>query len=100
MLACSRALGDLSLTQHGVSAEPFIATAVVNCSASRGALYLVLACDGLWDAVEDDQAATVVNAVFEAGGDSTAAATTLRNLATTRGSLDNISVMVVALGGQ
>jgi serine/threonine protein phosphatase PrpC len=50
-LAVSRALGDCALKQHGVSAIP------AQCSVVLGDehRFLILACDGLWDVVSDQE---------------------------------------------
>jgi hypothetical protein len=48
---------------------------LVHCD---GDAYLILACDGLWDAVTDSEAAALVGGVVGAGGGPTDVATTLR----------------------
>jgi protein phosphatase 2C family protein 2/3 len=127
MLACSRAFGDLTLRKHGVSSEPYISQTmlVMHSSAGgegggggaggsvaqeeetegggglvqhcEGAAYLILACDGLFDAVTDSEAAAIVGAVVGAGGEMSDAAKTLQNVASKRGSMDNISILVIML---
>jgi serine/threonine protein phosphatase PrpC len=54
MLAVSRALGDLILQPY-VSAEPEIKKIMV----SNKHKLLILACDGLWDVVGDQEAVTL-----------------------------------------
>lgn len=88
VLAVSRALGDVFL-QPAVTPEPTIREIVLE----DGDELLILACDGLWDVVRDQQAVDIAlqhrNAL--------SAATCLRDAAFARGSEDNISVIVVQL---
>jgi len=88
ILAVSRAFGDFSLKPY-VSAIPYIS----ETSLTPDHLFLVMACDGLWDVLSDDQVVSIV------ASQSTAheAAELLRRTAFTRGSDDNISVIVIFL---
>lgn len=104
-LAVSRSLGDHHLKSVGVSCVPDVCTCVLD-HLEAGSL-LVLASDGLWDALEDDEAREVVQGVLEkavakgGGPDVVAgylrdhAARTLVETAKERGSRDNILAMVV-----
>lgn len=88
-LAVSRAFGDAHLKNFGVSATPELSAIRLT---PRDA-FLVLASDGLWDVVDEQQcAASVLRA-----SDPLAAARSLCDLASTRGSMDNITVLVVSL---
>jgi len=88
-LAVSRAFGDAHLKPYGVSSTPELSA----ISLSPRDCYLVLASDGLWDVVDEQQcAASVLRA-----SDPLSAARSLCDLATTRGSMDNITVLVIAL---
>ena len=58
-------------------------------------LFVVLACDGVWD-VMDDQAA--VDIVLEHWGDPAAAASTIVRRALSSGSGDNLTAQVVTFG--
>eukprot|EP01118_Nematostelium_gracile_P008625 TRINITY_DN2859_c0_g1_i1.p1 TRINITY_DN2859_c0_g1~~TRINITY_DN2859_c0_g1_i1.p1 ORF type:complete len:545 (-),score=137.82 TRINITY_DN2859_c0_g1_i1:107-1741(-) len=87
-LSVARALGDFQL-------EPFI-----SCIPEvRGPIniqdhsnqFLILACDGLWDVVTDQEAVTLVVNV----NDPEEAAITLRDYALEKGSEDNVSVVVI-----
>ncbi len=49
MLAVSRAIGDASMSPF-VSAEPFINSVELNNDAQ----FLILACDGVWDVLSDE----------------------------------------------
>lgn len=51
-LAITRAFGDHSLKKDGVSAKPFIKKHVLRSSDK----YLVVASDGVWDSMEDQDA--------------------------------------------
>jgi len=101
-LSVSRSLGDHHLKGAGVSCVPDYCT----CSAS-GSHALVIASDGLWDALSDDDAREVLNGCTEraaaAGGgrDGVAgylrdnAARSLVETAKERGSRDNILALVM-----
>ena len=88
MLAVTRALGDLTMKDH-VTCEPYVSTT----SLQDGDTHLIVACDGVWDVMEDDEAAGVVSASSSAQE----AATRLLRQSLKAGSTDNISVMVVEL---
>jgi len=85
VLALSRALGDNDLQPH-VTYEPelFFVETVPDDK------FLILACDGLWDVVTNQQAVDIVLGC----DDAVSAATALRDIANSLGSLDNISVIV------
>ncbi|TVU25975.1 hypothetical protein EJB05_28499, partial [Eragrostis curvula] len=88
-LAVSRAFGDAGL-KRWVVAEPAVAAVpLVGCE------FLVVASDGLWDKVGNQEA---VDAVRRSGAGSRAAACReLVDLARRRGSRDDVTVMVVDL---
>mmetsp|Transcript_37861 Transcript_37861/g.99373 ORF Transcript_37861/g.99373 Transcript_37861/m.99373 type:complete len:344 (+) Transcript_37861:84-1115(+) len=88
-LAVSRAFGDRHLKGFGVSAQPELKSYTVGPQDA----WLVLASDGLWDVVDE---AMCGNSCARAH-DPLEAARTLCDLASTRGSMDNITVLVVAL---
>ena len=89
-LALTRALGDLHLAKY-VSPVPHFRHEHV---AFEDAPYLIIGCDGVWDALTDAQAVDAVNATapdYEKG------AAAIRDLAFLHGSTDNISALVVDL---
>jgi protein phosphatase 1L len=86
MLAVSRALGDVFL-QPFVSAEPQIH----QIDLSENNRVIILACDGLWDVVNDDEATAL--AMEEDSPEYSAIK--LRDTALSKGSADNISVIVI-----
>lgn len=103
-LSVSRSLGDHHLKGSGVSCVPDICT----CEVGTGNA-LVIASDGLWDALEDDAAREIVQdcinrAVAQGGGHQAVAETlrvgaakTLVERAKELGSRDNILALVAFL---
>eukprot|EP01043_Picozoa_sp_COSAG02_P029376 COSAG02_NODE_1827_length_10743_cov_19.183859_1_plen_1492_part_10 len=95
-LAVSRALGDLGLAPH-VSCVPFTS------STKLGPLdeFLILACDGVWDVLSDDDAAAIVSTHArlspEKGGGVDGAAQALVDTSLRKGSTDNVTVQVIGL---
>ncbi|EGG25213.1 RasGEF domain-containing protein [Cavenderia fasciculata] len=88
-LAVSRALGDSILSPY-VSCEPDI-HGPINLENQVKNQFMIIACDGLWDVVTDEEATAIVAPI----SDPEKACMRLRDQAFTRGSTDNISVMVV-----
>jgi len=92
VLAVARALGDFSL-------EPFISSVpdIFHVNISVGD-YLVIACDGLWDVLKDQEVVQICNAYWRDNKDPSdleGVASRLRNTAYSRNSTDNISVVVI-----
>jgi serine/threonine protein phosphatase PrpC len=87
ILALSRSLGDGAL-KDVISAEPFLAKA-----RRQDGQILIIACDGVWDVMDNQTAAGI------ARGKETPqkAATAIRDEALRRGTQDNVSVIVVFL---
>jgi len=88
-LAVSRSIGDFYM-QPFVTCEPF----VNHVEMTDQDEFLILACDGVWDVISDQDAVEIVG---QAHGDAARAATRLRDYAYLLGSDDNISVIVVNL---
>lgn len=86
-LALSRAIGDGSLAAN-ISAVPYITENQYD-SDTR----LILACDGVWDVMSDDDAAKI----FTESGDPSSAAKAIKEEALTRGTQDNVTVVCVQL---
>uniref|UniRef100_A0A0D9WTN9 protein-serine/threonine phosphatase n=1 Tax=Leersia perrieri TaxID=77586 RepID=A0A0D9WTN9_9ORYZ len=86
VLAVSRAFGDKLLKQY-VVADPEIKEEVVDSSLE----FLILASDGLWDVVTNEEAVAMVKPIL----DSEQAAKRLLQEASQRGSADNITCLVV-----
>ena len=90
-LALTRALGDLHLSKYTAPVPHFHFEAL----AAGECPFFVIGCDGVWDALTDQEA---VDAVLQhSPTDLTTGATTLRDLAFLHGSTDNISAIVVDL---
>ncbi|CAL0327163.1 unnamed protein product [Lupinus luteus] len=86
VLAVSRAFGDRLLKQY-VVADPEIQEEKVDSSLE----FLILASDGLWDVVSNEEAVAMVKPIEDAAE----AAKTLLIEASKRGSADNITCVVV-----
>ncbi|XP_057539473.1 probable protein phosphatase 2C 59 isoform X1 [Amaranthus tricolor] len=86
VLAVSRAFGDKLLKQY-VVADPEIKEEKVDSSLE----FLILASDGLWDVVSNEEAVAMVKPIL----DSEEAAKKLMQEAYQRGSADNITCVVV-----
>jgi len=89
-LAVSRALGDLHLKTSGVSCRPDVCAH----DATRD-LALVLASDGLWDTLQDNDVSRMIAEQGRSGSDQIAQK--LVQEAQRRGSMDNIACLVVFL---
>lgn len=94
-LSCSRTLGDPELKMN--SERPILSN-VPDTSATRlleEDLFFVLACDGVWDVLSDQQ---VCDIVLEHWGEPAAAASTIVRTALSTGSGDNLTAQVVLFG--
>eukprot|EP01128_Nolandella_sp_AFSM9_P010653 TRINITY_DN73_c6_g1_i3.p1 TRINITY_DN73_c6_g1~~TRINITY_DN73_c6_g1_i3.p1 ORF type:complete len:435 (+),score=42.00 TRINITY_DN73_c6_g1_i3:140-1444(+) len=87
-LAVCRALGDSHLKPY-VSAQPDVFDVPLLGQES----FLILACDGIWDEVEDEEAAEIVYKT----NDPLTASQQILKLAHSRGSTDNLSIIVIYL---
>lgn len=85
-LEVSRAFGDLYLKNLVVS-TPYITKTRLTADDAG----VVLACDGLWDVVDDDEAAACVAKIHNAAD----AAAALKDLALAKHTTDNITVIVI-----
>ena len=91
MLAVSRAFGDHNLKQF-VSARPYI----TKTDLTGDEEFLIVACDGLWDEISDEDAVKLVRENFYKKGESEfRAADALVKNALDEGTKDNVTVMVV-----
>jgi len=93
-LAVSRGFGDMTYKTPGkefVSVEPHVEVRPLD----RTCHFLILGCDGLWDTVSYDLAVKTVGEVFDRGESPEKAAKALCDLTLSRGSQDNVSVIVV-----
>jgi len=88
ILAVTRSLGDCALKNY-VTGEPFLTTTQLNENDS----HLILACDGLWDVISDQEAINLIKSEQSAQKMSEI----LLQYALKNGSTDNISIMVIIL---
>ena len=89
VLAVSRAFGDFAL-ETWISSEPYIEKVEIQSSDE----FLILACDGVWDVMEDQFA---VDLIKNSDASPLHSASLLRNYAHMMGSMDNISCCVIHL---
>lgn len=89
IIAIARSLGDKELGEF-VSAKPYIS----ETKLTKGDKRLILACDGVWDVMTDEDAVGLISKV----ADPQKASEILKNEALRRGSTDNISVMAIEVG--
>lgn len=87
-LGVSRALGDHEFRPY-ISRVPD----VTETKLARNMYALIIACDGLWDVVDDSEAVQVLSK--NSDKDAKQQAQLLVNLAVSKGSTDNITVMIV-----
>lgn len=98
VLAVTRSLGDFYLKDF-VIAEPFVSEQTISVAApttseQQPPSFVVLACDGLWDVMSDQE---VVDYVISFEGERHSIARYLIKEAIRRGSADNITVVVAML---
>ena len=92
LLAMSRSLGDFPLkTKNFITAEPDIKIFDLRILKAR---FIILASDGLWDVFSNEEAAAYVSSRL---AEKHHGAKSLVIEAYKRGSVDNITVMVVVL---
>ena len=91
VLAVTRAFGDHSLRRSGLSAEPHI----VKHTLQPFEKFLVIASDGIWDELSDQDAVNYCNEEMPANKISQM----IMKTAIDKGSKDNISVIVVKFKG-
>ncbi|XP_036381735.1 protein phosphatase, Mg2+/Mn2+ dependent, 1Nb (putative) [Megalops cyprinoides] len=102
-LAVSRALGDFSYkeadwrpeTEQMVSPEP----EVCELERSPGDEFVVLACDGVWDTIGNEDLCAFVRSRLLVCADLREVCSQVIDLCLYKGSLDNISIMIVCFPG-
>lgn len=93
-LAVSRAFGDSEFKQSGsefVSVDPHVSTREL-CHDDE---LMIIACDGLWDKVTYDDAMQCAVSLRKSGMAPAEVAKSLAQLSLERGSVDNVTVLVV-----
>lgn len=93
VLAVSRAFGDFAM-KHVVISEPFTSTHVIEEGVDT---HVVLACDGLFDVLSDEQVAQMILSDTRMRENAQYAAERLVRRALEDGSTDNVSCLVVKL---
>jgi serine/threonine protein phosphatase PrpC len=99
ILAVSRSFGDHGMKDF-VTAEPYVTeTNLLTCSpdGSADCPILILACDGVWDVLSDQEALDLVLPQYKESGPYAGAAKLLVDTAIEKGSADNITAIVVFL---
>ncbi|XP_026082397.1 protein phosphatase 1A-like [Carassius auratus] len=102
-LAVSRALGDFSFkevewrtqTEQLVSPEP----EVYELQRSPGDEFLVVACDGVWDAIGNEELCAFVRNRLQVCDDLREICSQVIDLCLYKGSLDNISIIIICFDG-
>nr|GMD27131.1 probable protein phosphatase 2C 25 [Ipomoea batatas] len=92
-LAVSRGIGDRSLKQW-ITAEP--ETRILTLDSQLD--FLILASDGLWDKVSTQEAVDVARAFCVDKSQLLSGCKKLIDLSVSRGSIDDVSVMLIPLG--
>jgi serine/threonine protein phosphatase PrpC len=64
ILSVSRAFGDFTLEPY-IIVDPFISQPIVLSDETPNG-YLILACDGLWDVVTDEEATELIKSIPDA----------------------------------
>ena len=95
VLAVSRSLGDFYMAPW-VTCQPNVYSKNLSKTEDK---FLVLACDGIWDEIEDADAISIVEPLI-AEGELFKASAKLRDIAYCAGSDDNISVMIIKLSSK
>ena len=93
VLAITRSLGDHCMKQY-VVAEPYVSEKTIKLSSNDHPSFLILACDGLWDVLSDQEA---VDFVLKYQHEKENISQHLINEALRRGSTDNVTVAVAWL---
>ncbi|SCU80412.1 LAME_0B03026g1_1 [Lachancea meyersii CBS 8951] len=86
MLAVTRSLGD-KFFDSLVVGKPFTTSVEITTTDQ----FLIIACDGLWDVIEDQEACDIIKDMTDANE----AAKMLVRMALKQGTTDNVTVMVV-----
>ncbi|CAE7657497.1 PTC1, partial [Symbiodinium microadriaticum] len=97
ILAVTRSFGDHGMKDF-VTATPHLSEVDLSDSSSQPYPFLILACDGVWDVMSDQEAVDLLMESFVAkGGPFDGAAELLVSEAIDRGTSDNVSAVVVFL---
>jgi serine/threonine protein phosphatase PrpC len=92
-LAVSRSIGDRNL-KKGAEGQIIATPEYIRYPLTPKNKFAIMASDGLWDVVSNEEALDFVHVAFKKKEDPTAVAEKLKNIAMERGSGDNITVIV------
>lgn len=96
VLALTRSLGD-HLLKRFVIAHPHVRQDDLMLDRRGTSSFLIIACDGLFDVLSDEEASSLVLACTGSTERKSHAATTMVEAALERGTTDNVSALVVWL---
>ena len=100
-LMLSRAFGDFEMKNFGVKAEPHISRKEIHGDIEGNNLFMVLACDGIWDVLSETDVQQIIK--YEINKNSNQnniterMSNTILNSAIVNGAWDNLSLFVVKL---
>ncbi|KAK7922661.1 hypothetical protein WMY93_009563 [Mugilogobius chulae] len=102
-LAVSRALGDFSYkgAENRTPSEQMVSPEPEVCVVERSPAdeFLVLACDGVWDTITNDELCTFIHNRLQVCTDLRDVCSQVIDLCLYKGSLDNISIIVLCFPG-
>lgn len=94
-LAVSRSIGDRKIKHNGHLHRIIAVPEYAQYQLSENNHFIIVASDGLWDVVSNDEAIELVKERLDDGQSCNTAAYVLKEEAINRGSQDNITVMIV-----
>jgi len=103
-LAVSRALGDFEYKNNSnrrpdqqlVSPEPEVTSFIRSTKPDEQIAFIVLACDGIWDVITNEELATYILGRMHVTDDLCEIANTVLDMCLYKGSKDNMSLVIVA----
>jgi len=103
-LAVSRALGDFEYKNNSnrrpdqqlVSPEPEITSHIRQLTNDEHVAFIVLACDGVWDVITNEELAAYILARMNVTDDLSEICNTVLDMCLYKGSKDNMSLIIVA----
>ena len=100
-LMLSRAFGDFEMKNFGVKAEPHISRKEIHSNMEGSNLFMVLACDGIWDVLSEKDVQHIIKYEINKNNNhnniTERMSNTILNSAIANGAWDNLSLFVVKL---
>ena len=102
----SRAFGDFEMKNFGVKAEPHISRKEIHSDIEGNNLFMVLACDGIWDVLSEKEVQNIIKyeinkniegSISNHNNITERMSNTILNSAIVNGAWDNLSLFVVKL---